>query len=349
MNILVYEHVTGGGVAGAAFPQDLAAEGYAMLGVALRGFMGLPGYRITVLHDARLRGDAFLAHRRIPVEPGRLRPRFVEAVGGADAVLIIAPETGGILAALTAAVEAAGKPVLGAPAAAVQEAGDKLRASRALAAAGVRVPGTVGGLSSDSPIVWLPYPIVVKPKLGAGGEGISLVRHACRLGEAVARAQAVGGRAGCLAQEYIPGLPASVSLLSDGRRARPLTLNRQFIGGGTGFSYVGGEVPCDHPQHDAAFEVAARACAAIRGLKGYVGVDMILADDGPVVIEVNARWTTSCVGIERTTDVNLSAAVLDAVLCGVLPERLRISGRARFDLQELRAQAARAARPCRDG
>jgi predicted ATP-grasp superfamily ATP-dependent carboligase len=53
----------------------------------------------------------------------------------------------------------------------------------------------------------------------------------------------------------------------------------------------------------------------VPGLRGYVGVDLIVPDDNPdrpIVVEINPRLTTSYIGYRRLTDDNLAARMLDA-------------------------------------
>jgi predicted ATP-grasp superfamily ATP-dependent carboligase len=329
----------------------MAAQGYAMVTAALRAFASVPGHHVVVLHDARIPADALPAHTHIPVGPMQWRTRLLRATDDVQAVLVIAPETGGVLADLTAEVEARGRRVLGCSAAGIRTAQDKLLVCAVLARAGVPVPYTVEiPLSSDPAAILavLPLPVVLKPRVGAGGEGVLLVRGVRDLAAGVERVRrATKDAETCLVQEYVKGVPASVSLLTDGRRARPLTLNRQLIGAGRQLTYRGGEVPFDHPQRDAAFAMAETACAAIPGLVGYVGVDVILGDRGPVVIEINPRWTTSCAGIQQVLNVNLGKAVLNAVLRHVLPQNVQTTGRVRFDQETLRREFQKAARAWR--
>src|SRR5690606_21918601 len=58
-----------------------------------------------------------------------------------------------------------------------------------------------------------------------------------------------------------------------------------------------------------AVALARRAVAAIDGMLGFVGVDMVLTDDpdDDAVIEINPRLTTAYVGLRRLTKDNLAA------------------------------------------
>ncbi len=261
------------------------------------------------------------------------RPAMLRTLlGTADAVWLIAPESGGRLARLAAAVEATGTRLLGPSAPAIRLAGDKLRLARRLAGAGVPVPTTravhvsAGRRSGGAPPS---YPVVVKPARGAGCEGVSLARRAAELPRALALATAAAARGRILVQPYVEGIPASVSLLCDGTRALPLALNRQRVRAGAPFSYDGGETPFAHPLAARAMERAAAACALVPGLRGYVGVDVVLVDGDAVVVELNPRLTTSYLGLRRALDANLAALALEAALWR-LPPPPRILRRVQF-------------------
>jgi tyramine---L-glutamate ligase len=57
--------------------------------------------------------------------------------------------------------------------------------------------------------------------------------------------------------------------------------------------------------------LAQRIAVAIPGLWGYVGVDFVQTADGPLVLEVNPRLTTSFCGLRAALGVNVAALVLD--------------------------------------
>jgi hypothetical protein len=89
-----------------------------------------------------------------------------------------------------------------------------------------------------------------------------------------------------------------------------------------------------HPLLREAIEVARRAAealaAAAGGLRGYLGIDLVLADGGPRVIEINPRLTTSYLGLRRVAGANLAGFILDAALGRPLPASVALRGRCRF-------------------
>jgi predicted ATP-grasp superfamily ATP-dependent carboligase len=131
-------------------------------------------------------------------------------------------------------------------------------------------------------------------------------------------------------QKYVRGKAASVSLLADGHRAVPLTVNAQRVVTGAAFAYRGGSTPLDHPLASAAADAALKTCAAIPGLRGYVGIDVVLTDAGPVVIEVNPRITMAYLGVRAVLDENLAALAM-AACRGRLPAPPVVRRRAQFN------------------
>lgn len=327
------EFVSGGGLAGRPVPPTLAREGAAMRDALVADLAAIPGIQVLAAADPRFPLPPAARAEVTRIErPARLRRLFARA----DAVWLIAPESRGRLARLAAAVEAAGVPLLGPSADAICMAGNKLQLARTLATAGVPVPATravrlvpAGAHPATRPGAALPFPLVAKPARGAGCEGVALARTPAEWPRALALAGGAGARGAVLVQPYLDGVAASVSLVCDGRRALPLAVNRQHIRPGAPFAYDGGETPLDHPLAGRAIERALAACSAIPGLRGYVGVDVVLTGADAVVLEVNPRLTTSYLGLRRALDANPAALALEAAL-GRLPAAPRAARRVRF-------------------
>lgn len=259
---------------------------------------------------------------------------FKQMIDEADAAFLIAPETGGQLEAITAMVEGCGKLVIGSSAAGIKAAGDKMLTYRLLKAHGIATPRTLRVRPADDPASIghrLGYPVVVKPIDGVGCHNVFIARRPSELERVIAAARQKTPDATLLAQAYIDGVAVSVSLLTDGSRVLPLTLNLQEIRGRSRLTYHGGCVPFEHPLRAVAFQRAEEVVRAIPGLKGYVGVDLVLTDHDAVVIEVNPRLTTSYVGIRQVLRQNPAALILDAV-AGKLPDSAAIDivGSVRF-------------------
>jgi tyramine---L-glutamate ligase len=301
-------------------------EGAAMLRAAVADFAALDGHQIITTRDARLEGELPAGQVRT-VQSGHFDEALDACLAACDAALVVAPETGDLLAGLTERVEAAGLLNLGSGSVAVRMAADKLATVERLAAAGLPVPPT-REVKTPEEAARAGFPLVLKPRDGAGCTGLRVVKEAAGLEEAWREAAAESVGSALIAEPCIPGRHASVSLVSDGKRTVALSLNAQTIAEGKRFEYRGGVLPLDHPLRERALEVAARACHSVPGLRGYVGVDLVLGAEA-TVIEINPRLTTAYVGLRRALGENL-AGVLLAAARGELPGEMRCVTRARF-------------------
>lgn len=327
--LFVHEFVSGGGFAGRPVPQGLRAEGWAMLHALLSDLVRLGGRRIVTGLDERLGGPIPAGVEVVRVHPGEHDGVFDRLAGAADACWIVAPETDGILAALTARAEALGATVIGPSSSAVRAASDKLALNRRLSEAEVPVPPAWAASAAAEAVRAAGFPLVVKPVTGAGCEGVRRVDGPRELARALETAG--GGAGGKLVQLYIEGIPASVSLLCAGDHAVALSLNAQEVRFARGaFRYEGGRVPLAHPQADAALDAARRACESVPGLRGYVGVDLVLSEQGPFVLEINPRLTTSCVGLREALGEKLAGLILAAAERGELPDAVSLVRSVRF-------------------
>jgi predicted ATP-grasp superfamily ATP-dependent carboligase len=351
MRILVYEFMTGGGFSGRPVPASLAREGLAMRTALVADLAAIGCHEIVMTTDIRFDTAAPPRVEVVTLASGDTSA-FDELLTSADAVWLVAPETDRCLERLSARVERKGRILLGSGAAVIRKASDKADLPRRLARIGVRHPETVtigSGVDARAAVRDLGYPIVLKPRRGAGSRGVHLAHNERELNNALAGLQRVHAadlgtesigqvdRDGVM-QRYVRGTPASVSLLVDGCRAVALAVNAQRMSTRRGFSYLGGWTPLDHPLTAEAADAAIRTCTAFSGLRGYVGVDLVLTDTGPVVIEVNPRLTTAFLGVRAVLDENVAALALGACE-GTLPAQLTARRRVRFTASGLVAAA----------
>src|SRR5688572_1558105 len=283
MRILVFEFVTGGGLAGRAVPRSLAREGLAMRTALVEDLAAIKGHEIVVATDRRFTRRMPPGVDPVPVAGGLKASGGSETIDAlidaSDAVWLIAPETNRCLERLAARIERQGKVLLGPSASAVRRAADKSRLPDLLARAGIEHPETAvisAGSNARAAATRIGYPVVVKPARGAGCGGVRLARGPRELGVAMEEAHRANGTGPLVMQRFVAGRAASVSLLANGHRAVPMAVSAQRVTAAPGLSYHGGSTPFDHPQAEAAAIAASRTCAAIPGLRGYVGVDLVL-------------------------------------------------------------------------
>ncbi|NDC62921.1 MAG: hypothetical protein EBZ59_02805, partial [Planctomycetia bacterium] len=165
----------GPAAASASVPADgagLPAEGRAMFTALVRDVAKDDGFEAVALVDAAWTADPPQGVRLCRVECGGEIEVLVEKAADSDAAIIVAPETGGILARRVAAVRAAGGRPLAASSAFIALATDKQATIAALAAAGVPVPA---GRSLAAGQAWpegFRRPAVRKARAAAGCDGL---------------------------------------------------------------------------------------------------------------------------------------------------------------------------------
>lgn len=291
--VLVHEWVTGGGLAGSDLPASWAAEGAAMRRALAADFAGVPGLRVVMTLDQRLPAEPG-PWTIVRVGPGREPDDVARVAGEADWTVLIAPETGGILADRTRILERAGGRLLGSTAEAVELTGNKLRLGPWLKARGVPTPACRRVFPSAGLPVDFPYPAVLKPLDGAGTVDTFWIEGAAALPPDAA------GMTEAMLQPWVPGRAMSASVLAGPNgRVEILAGGWQRVERrGTRFVYLGGRLPI--PLGSAEREVR-RAIDAVAGLRGFVGVDFLWHEERQAVtiLEINPRPTTSCVALAR--------------------------------------------------
>ena len=217
-----------------------------------------------------------------------------------DLCWIVAPETGGELARLRAAVGDARW--IGCDAAAIECAASKRATLAALGAAGVRTPLDRAATHRGR---W-----IVKPDDGAGC--LSTRVHADR-----ATALSSWQAGATTLEPFVEGEALSISMIVGADLAEAVSFNRQHI-----------EIDAAGQLHDRGVRaatldrdtdpriacldaVAAATARALPGLGGFVGIDVVWNQErGAVVIEVNPRVTCAYVGLSARLGRNLAADIL---------------------------------------
>lgn len=174
-----------------------------------------------------------------------------------------------------------------------------------------------------------PLKLIIKPLVGVDCEDIVIIENIEDLTLDLDKIFKPGSRV--IVQEYIEGTDISVSLLSDGKKAIPISLNQQFVelknDKGT---YVGGKLPYESKYQNEAFDIAVKAVESIEGLKGFVGVDLIInADEKDVysvyLLEINSRFTTPYVGLNKIANFNIGESIIKLIDNKIAIDDLNIS------------------------
>jgi len=346
LNLLIFEYMSGGGYADQKLSSSILSEGYGMLRSIITDCKAA-GNNVTTLLDQRL--TAFnppnKADQTTSVSSaGELSAKLAEASGLADAVYVIAPESGQVLENLVKSIEASGVTSLNCESAAIRQVSNKMTVYETMKKRGLNVPETVLlGIREEADDIKrlaeeLGYPLVFKPLDGISCGGLSIVKDEGEIAGAVEKVARESTGKQFIVQKAIRGKAASACVISTGDEAVAVTLNRQLVTlapPDKESGYYGGAVPFRHDLEKEALRAAERAVESVRGLKGYVGVDMILTDEEPFVLEVNPRLTLSYIGLRRVADFNPAEAIIDAVIGRKLPENVHNRGYSFFSKVEI--------------
>jgi predicted ATP-grasp superfamily ATP-dependent carboligase len=341
LNLLILECFSGGNYADQKLSSSILSEAYGMTR-SLISDCKAAGHNVTTLMDSRLRAlnPPNEANKIIPISsPQEFYVKLKKMSDRVDAVYVIAPESGQVLEKLIENVEDSEGTSINCGSDVIRQVSNKMTVYETLKKLGLKTPETVlldtnekieniGHLTKD-----LGYPMVFKPLDGVSCDGLSIVKDRNEIVGAVKKVMRESLSKQFIAQNRVKGKAASVCVISNGDKALSMTLNRQFVtlaSPNEQSGYHGGTVPFDHKLEGKALKAAKKAVEAASGLKGYVGVDMILTDEEPVIVEINPRLTVSYIGLRRAINFNPAEAIIDAVIERKLPSNIQNRGYAFF-------------------
>lgn len=306
MRILVFEYITGGGMANAPISPSLLREGDLMLNALLADLSEVSGVEIATTRDRRLDPLATPDQVYYVESEDELRGIWKSLLQEVDAVWPIAPESHGVLERLSMDVLESGNALLNSQPAAVRTAASKSSTAQLFRKHGIPVVPTysLNGVLPASVQKW-----VLKPDDGVGCDGIRLLdgfEQPCNTFHGLQE-----GR-NYIAQPFTEGLATSLSILCREGEACLLSTNEQRVAWVDGvFRLQGCIVGTGRDTSESHERLASTIAAALPGLWGYAGVDLIESAAGPQVLEVNPRLTTSYVGLRHSLGINPAAMVLD--------------------------------------
>jgi len=342
LELLVYEYASGGGFADKPLAVSILSEGFSMLRAIVADFKAA-GHSVTTVLDSRLAvlNPPLDADCIVPASSFNDAERAIQKLSeSTGTAYIVAPESNQVLQSLVAKIEQAGVASLNCRGNAIGNVSDKAAMLKRVKELGLSTPATVSVSAFDDVAEItrtvrgsLGFPLIIKPVDGVGCAGLSVVNNEQQVASAVAKTTAESTDKRFVAQEVIRGTAVSVSLLATVNDTLPLSLNRQdvsLMAPEAASTYNGGQVPFDNLLKREAFAAAEKAVKAFQGLRGYVGVDLVLTEKEAVVMEVNPRLTVSYVGLRKVAGFNLAQAIISAALENKLPANSQSRGYAVF-------------------
>lgn len=319
MKILILEYITAVGID----DPSLWSEGQAMLDGFLADFKDK-------------NADYLISSAQSVSKDGYCNPVMLEGelmdwldmnISNYDACLVIAPEEDFLLYDITNFIEKKGVNIIGSSSDAVMICSDKFQMYESLKDS-VPIIETEKVFFNDlNSYKTFDNKKILKPADGVSCSGVYVVSSNDEMKKAASLIET--NLPYFIIQNFIEGASASVSLISNGGEAVPLSLNLQDIHfSDEGINYNGGRVPLTHELEDEAKKVAKGAVESIDGLKGYVGVDVILGEEVHIV-EINSRITTPYVALRDLLNFNLGESILDS-MDGKLPTKINLRGTISF-------------------
>ena len=338
MHILIYEHISSGGLSGEALSAGVLSEGFAMLSTTVADFQSA-GHCVTVILDSRLitYGVPLKAKNVLVVSSKEeAKKTLLKTANEVDATLVIAPESNQVLSSIVRQLKGTDSRSLNCSAEAIDKASNKANLQTFATKLGLPIPKTLllNSTNNSQKITEkiesdLQFPVVLKPIDGTSCSGLSIVSNPRQIAVAINKINKVSTNEQFIVQQFVEGVPVSVSLISTGHQALPISLNKQVLileAPEADSIYSGGEVPFESKLKEKAFYVAKKIVESIPGLKGYIGVDLVLTPDAAFIVDVNSRLTTSYVGLCKVAGFNIAQAILNAVLSSELPKGVTLSG-----------------------
>lgn len=207
----------------------------------------------------------------------------------------------------------AGIPVLGTSREVASRFLDKMETQSFLEELGVPVPVLARGER---------YPVMLKPRTGSGGWRNYIANSMLEMRQW----EETWPDIPFIAQHVVPGTPASVCCVADGKHARAIAVNEQILRGGevSAYGFCGSITPFDHPSVDTMLVLAEKVASA-SGCVGTIGIDFVVGDEA-WVIEINPRFQGTLDSVEIATGCNLFS--LHTAACnGYLPPRMPVTKR----------------------
>ncbi|MCC7418705.1 MAG: ATP-grasp domain-containing protein [Planctomycetaceae bacterium] len=291
-----------------------------MLRAIAEDFCRIPDCVVTVSWDARLGTFPVEGVRVVsPATPAEELELLTRESAAADAALMIAPEFHDLLTSRAEAVLRNGGRLLGSDPATLRLCGDKLALSRHLGQASevahLRTELLPPAPSADG-CAALPFPVVIKPRFGAGSTNTFLIRDAVQLDQLFSEPFDPPDLPPDTWQSYVSGRPLSIAALVHGPGMFDLfPVGEQRLTDDGRFQYRGGIIPARNVDTAALEGLVRRVIGFLPGLRGYIGFDVLVPDRAPhhpVLVEINPRLTTSYLGYRRLAKENLAARWLSS-------------------------------------
>ncbi|NVM02656.1 MAG: ATP-grasp domain-containing protein [Candidatus Helarchaeota archaeon] len=170
------------------------------------------------------------------------------------------------------------------------------------------------------------FPLVLKPLGGAGGVNIRIAYNIDELKSKYLEISQLTKNEQIYIQEFIEGQDVSSMVLSTGKESKILSINEQLIGlkeanSPSSFTYCGNVIPLDTTEEATQnINESSTKLAQLFELQGINGIDFVLKNGTPYLMEINPRFPGTFELVENIIETNLLKLHFDACL-GNLPSK----------------------------
>lgn len=310
MRILVFEFISGGGLAKQPLPESLLQEGYLMRNALLDDLCALMDVELLVLQDARIvqQTEQLYVHLQTLTifQQTDLPALLSDKQSTYDIVWLIAPETEGILAFWCHFFSQQGKVLATSAQVAVEICQDKFRTCELLQNSAIAcVPSRLfnaSPVSNDTKSV-------IKANTSVGCDEVYFVESKQHWQNMQLKLKPEGEY---IVQPYIPGKALSLSCLFYQGQAYFICCNEQHINiNQQQFELLACTVNVQQEKAQYYQILCQQIATAIPSLFGYAGIDFIQTETGEnLILEINPRLTSSYAGIKEALGINVAELVL---------------------------------------
>ncbi len=302
--IFVLEFITCGGMHDREFPVSLMEDAELMYQSLLTDLRQIKNLEIITCRDKRLSAVPE-ARQNIDCKDDvwKIWDQYMKT---SDMAWIIAPETNGLLLKLNSLAIKNACELIGSKIEAIQLTSSKSATNEYLAMNDIP---TLLSRRADEGLLESNEGWVIKPDDGAGNEDCFYFQASqefeqwreqeCNLDKFIQ-------------QRYLAGSPFSLSVVYGNKSTELLACNKQIT------KIIKGKLVTERiivngfdGQYDELEKLAKVIGKVIPGLRGYVGIDLIMNRSEPVVLEINPRVTSSYAELSETLDFNVANMIIN--------------------------------------
>jgi tyramine---L-glutamate ligase len=303
--LFFFEFITCGGLCDKQMMSSLSFDAELMYQAVLSDLRRIENLEIITCRDERLTQVAESVARVGKTD--NVWQIWKSCMELADMVWIIAPETDGILIRLNQLAIDCGCKIIGCDIDTLKLTTSKYQTNRYLIEHGI---SAVESIKFNNEALQGEGPWVVKRDDGAGSEECHVFNEKARYED---WRDKTDNKHNYILQSYLSGIPASMSILCRRGETVLLSCNRQRVKI-TDDRIITEKIDVNvlHKYHEPLKVLATDIASVIPGLRGYIGVDIVLTDTGPVVLEINPRITASYAGLSISLNQNVAEMILNA-------------------------------------